>query len=184
MKQIFAAFLCTAALLASGPTRAGANDDGAAAAANAFYAAYEKAQPRGIPDAKAQVLLGPLLSASLNGALDRARKAGAAFQAKTRGMAPPLLQGDIFTSLFEGATAYTIGACTSDGLKLTRCKVNLTYSDPQNPPTHWTDIVALVREGDAWKIDDIVYGGNWDFASKGTLSQTLAQVVEDATGSP
>jgi hypothetical protein len=40
-------------------------------------------------------------------------------------------------------------------------------------PVEWTDTVRLVREDGAWRIDDVAYGGQWDFANTGTLRESL-----------
>lgn len=187
MKHFSVAALCAAALLMVASVHAGAadapaqmRDDGAAVAANGFYAAYEGARPMGVPDVKTQARFDPLLSRALHAALDRARKAEAAYKTQTGGQVPPLVEGDIFTSLYEGATAHAVDHCAAAGPKQMRCTAHLTYSDADNPPTHWTDTIMLVHEGGGWKVDDIAYGGSWDFARKGTLSDALTHAVAEA----
>jgi hypothetical protein len=53
---------------------------------------------------------------------------------------PPLLEGDLFTSPFEGADVFTLVAL--------RCKVELAYLDKDAPmpkPVQWTDEVFPLR---------------------------------------
>ena len=91
---------------------------------------------------------------------------------------PPLIEGDLFSSLFEGATAVSVGSCAADsGATRGRCVANLVYADPGSKPTNWNDTVLLVRTPDGWKVDDIVYGGGWAFGNKGRLTDTLKQAI-------
>jgi hypothetical protein len=34
----------------------------------------------------------------------------------------------------------------------------------------------MLREDGRWKLDDVEYGGSWDFASRGRLSDSLKQI--------
>jgi len=148
--------------------------------AAAFYAAYAKAHPSGVPNARQRVQLGQFLSQRLNGLLVDADRAEQRYAAATRQESPPLVEGDLFTSLFEGATAYNIGACTTEGDATASCSVALTSSMTGQPDTHWTDTVLLVREGRGWKIDDISYGGTWPFANKGRMSDVLNDAIAES----
>ena len=51
--------------------------------------------------------------------------------------------------------------------------MNLTYQDKGQKPVSWTDTIYLVNTPAGWRVDDIGYGGAWDFGNKGRLSQTL-----------
>ena len=65
---------------------------------------YGSFQPSdGIPDAGARARLQPSLSPALNKLLSDAAAAQARFSAKIKD-SPPLIEGDLFSSLFEGAT--------------------------------------------------------------------------------
>ena len=59
----------------------------------------------GLPDATQRATLRPLLSDDLTGALESAAAAERCASEQARGQEPPLIQGDIFSSLFEKATA-------------------------------------------------------------------------------
>jgi len=52
----------------------------------------------------------------------------------------------------------------------------MTYAGA-DPPVTWTDLVLVVREHGRFVIEDIVYGGNWDFANTGTLRSSLASAL-------
>jgi hypothetical protein len=170
MKRLLLAFLLTAS-----PALA---DDTAAmhAAADGFYGVYKGFHPSdGVPDAAGLAKYRPFLSDKLVTLLDQAGRAEAAFAAKNKD-APPLVEGDIFTSLFEGATAVTVGACSGNHAG-GQCTVTLSNAPPREKPVSWTDTVYLVDTPAGWRVDDIGYGGNWDFGNKGRLSQTLGEVL-------
>ncbi len=152
--------------------------DAMTAAANAFYAASAKASTSGgIPDAATRARLQPLLSSGLNRMLADAAAAEARFNAKNKN-SPPLIEGDIFSSLFEGPTAVKVGACRGDD-KIAHCGATLTHQDRGQKPVTWVDTLRLVNE-DGWKIDDIAYDANFAFGNTGTLSDMLKMTVHEA----
>jgi hypothetical protein len=150
-----------------------------------FYEAYSTFHPSdGIPDAKGLQKYEPYISP----ALDRLLKDGDAAEtdfAKANKDSPPMIEGDLFTSNFEGATRFTLGTCKREG-ESGHCGVGLTYvdsaSDPRGKPFSWTDTVYLVLTSQGWRVDDIGYGGTWPFGNKGRLSDTVKQAIADARG--
>jgi hypothetical protein len=148
---------------------------------NGFYRVYATFHPSdGIPDAKARARYEPFLSSGLDGLLIAADAAGAKFAAKNKD-SPPLMEGDLFTSNFEGASTWTVRDCSTSAGGA-RCRVDLTFdpADGKNKPVAWTDTVYLVRGGASWRVDDIGYGGNWAFGNKGRLTDTLKDAIRDA----
>jgi hypothetical protein len=153
----------------------------ATAAAEGSYAAYSSFHPSdGIPDAKTRAKLEPFISPSLDNLLIASETAERHFAAATKNMSPPLIEGDLFTSNFEGATALHVGACEIDA-KGAHCAVALGYrGGPEDAkPVNWTDTVYLLRMADGWKVDDIGYGATWDFGNKGRLKETLQGAIRD-----
>ena len=150
-----------------------------AAAANAFYAAYG-ALPHsgGIPDATARVRYAPLLSPRLNLLISQAAAAETRFQAKVKD-SPPLIEGDLFTSLFEGATSVKLGACSGDA-KAGRCSATLTHSELKQKPVSWNDTLLLVNTPAGWKVDDIAYNAGFQFGNTGLLTDTLKMAIAEA----
>jgi hypothetical protein len=148
------------------------------AAAAAFYRVYASLRPGGIPDAGGRARLQPVLSARLNGLVAAAAQADARFHARIA-VAPPLLEGDIFSSLFEGATAWTVSPCAGDA-RTARCSVSLTHAAPGAAPVTWKDTLYLVREGTGWRVDDIGYDAGFAFGNTGRLSGTLASAIRMA----
>jgi len=157
--------------------------DDPASAVNAFYAVYKDHHAQGgIPDATGRVRYTPVLSPRLNKQLTEAAAAQARLTAKVTNAVPPMLEGDIFSSLFEGATAWKVGACQGD-MKSVHCRVALSYlpSPSQNAkppkPANWSDTVLLVQTPQGWKVDDVIYDAGFAFGNTGRLSQMLQMVV-------
>ena len=176
--------LC-AAILGSAilPAQASDADDGARAV-RGFYAVYATFHPSdGIPDAKGRAKYAPFLSPTLEDLLKRGNEAELAF-ARANKDSPPLIEGDLFTSNFEGATSYKVGACKGDA-RSARCPVALTYDDsasnPKDKPLSWNDTVYLVGTPSGWRVDDIGYGASWDFGNKGRMSETVKGAIANAT---
>lgn len=182
MKAKFAMSL-SAALLASG---AGFADDAGdmAKTVNGFYAVYSTFHPSdGIPDAKDRAKYAPFLSLALDDLLKRGNEAEQAF-AKANKNSPPLIEGDLFTSNFEGATSIKVGTCKGDA-KAARCTVGLVYDDrtdnAKDKPITWNDTVVLLSTPGGWRVDDIAYGATWAFGNKGKLSDTVKSAIANAT---
>lgn len=155
-----------------------------AAAANAFYTVYGPLVGKGggIPDTAARLRYAPVLSPRLNTQFADAAAAQRRLTAKVKNAVPPLLEGDVFSSLFEGATGWTVGACQSDG-KTARCPVQLSHNMPVTlgrapaKPVQWRDTLVLTGGPGAWKVDDVIYDAGFAFGNTGRLSSMLAMVV-------
>ena len=164
--------------------RAYASDaDDMAAAANGFYTVYSTFHPSdGIPAEKARAQLAPYLSPALRQLLVDGDAAEQRYAQATKNMSPPLVEGDLFTSNFEGATAWHVGRCEA-GASGGRCTVALGYRDPtrEDPkPVNWADTIYLVHTSAGWRIDDIGYGSSAAFANKGRLTGVVKDALRDA----
>jgi hypothetical protein len=184
MKPVLSLLLLLALLL-GWPLSAFAADD-PAAAVNEFYAVYKDHHARGgIPDATERLRFSPVLSPRLNKQLAVAAAAQGRLTAKVKNAVPPMLEGDIFSSLFEGATSWKVGACQMDGkmadAKTARCPVALSYIPPPGPrapkPANWNDTVLLVNTPQGWKVDDVAYDAGFAFGNTGRLSGMLQMVI-------
>lgn len=174
-----------AAFFVSSETACMAGDsDDAAKTVNGFYAVYSTFHPSdGIPDAAGRAKYAPFLSPALEDLLKRGNEAEQAF-AKANKDSPPLIEGDLFTSNFEGATSFKMGACKADA-KIAHCAIGLVYDDrkdnPKVKPISWDDTVVLVSTPGGWRVDDIAYGATWAFGNKGKLSDTVKSAIANAT---
>ena len=177
MLRLFALCLASVTLAAA----AGIAADSPAKTAEGFYAAYSTFHPSdGIPDAAGRAKYAPFISAALDRLLADGNAAEMKFN-KANKNSPPLIEGDLFTSMFEGATSYKVGACKVSGAQAS-CAVDLVYDDKTDPPIRWTDTVTLTKTNVGWRVDDIGYGGSWEYANKGRLGATLRQVIADSGG--
>jgi hypothetical protein len=156
-----------------------AAETGPAATASGFLAIYGSFHPSdGIPDSGGRAKLAPYLSAGLNKMLADGAAAEARFAAKIKD-APPLIEGDLFTSMFEGATSWKLGACSIQG-SAARCPVAFTHVGTGRQPVAWTDTLILTNTPPGWRVSDIAYGGGFRFGNTGTLTDTLKLVLSQA----
>jgi hypothetical protein len=186
MKRLILAMIFAAApALAQSQAPVSAPAPDLAAAVNAFYAVYVPWRPQGgggIPDATARLRFQPVLSPRLNKQMADAARAQDRLTAKVKNAVPPILEGDIFSSLYEGATAWKVGACQQTA-QAARCPVSLTHTEPATAgqkaakPANWTDTVLLVQTPQGWKVDDVVYDAGFAFGNTGRLSKMLAMVI-------
>ena len=146
------------------------------AAAGGFYGVYKTLHVSGIPGDDDSARFAPFLSPALQALLKQAAAAEARF-VKANKDSPPLIEGDVFSSLFEGATAATVGKCSGDARK-GQCTAALARADGSNAAAQWNDTVYLVNTPAGWRIDDIGYGASWAFGNKGRLSETLRQAIQ------
>lgn len=145
-----------------------------AKAATSFYTTYKAVRPSGVPEAADRAKFAPFITPALETLLKKGEEAEIKY-AKANKDSPPMMEGDLFSSLFEGANAFSIGACSGDG-KTGKCAANLSYTDPSGKSA-WVDTVYLVKTASGWKVDDIGYGGTWDFGNKGRMTETLKHML-------
>ncbi len=170
--------LLAAIVLQSGNAVA-ATDANLQHATTAFYRVYLETRPSGVPNARARAKFTPVVSHTLAQLLERADAAERNYAKVTKKQVPPLVEGDLFTSLFEGAQAFGVEGCTHSAAATT-CVAGLRYTDASDKKTtRWTDKVYLVRNAGRWVVDDIEFGGNWQFMHKGRLKELLRKVIID-----
>ena len=140
-----------------------------------FYAATINGKVTGAPTAEQLTTLSPYLSDTLRSLLAAARKRSEAEAAKAPDEKPSFVEGDLFSSLFEGPNAVDVLPDSARGEQRV-ASVKMT-ANAASPPVSWVDRAVLVKQGDRYVIDDIEYGGTWDFASKGTLRSALVSGI-------
>jgi hypothetical protein len=137
----------------------------------------------GIPDPATRAKFAPFVSPALDKLFVDGEAAEARYAKATKNQSPPLVEGDLFTPNFEGATALKLGVCATDP-QGGHCAVTLSYDDHTDRPIVWTDTVVLTRTSAGWRVDDIAYGGNGDFGNKGRLTQTLKNAIANGNEFP
>jgi hypothetical protein len=138
-----------------------------------FYTYHLRNQDSGVPDDYRMDLYRPYLSQRLIALMERARRHRAQAIAARPDEKPPFVDGDLFSSLFEGPTGFAIGKpirLNDDNQRVPIVFSNVVRGEK---PVRWTDYAVMVHEETGWKLDDIEYGGQWAFAQQGRLSDAL-----------
>lgn len=145
-----------------------------------FYKTILTFKDGGVPSRKNINRLSPFISAAFRNSLLGARDAEDKNFQRTKGSEPPLVEGSLFYSLFEGADKYT--AIKSEPNKtLVSYLINLEYRDPygKHEIMKWQDRAILIKENNKWVVDDLELLGKWQFGAKGKLSEILKGVIKE-----
>lgn len=178
--------IASVAVLATGCKTPDAAPDGPAAAVDDARAAldgfldfYFRGYRTALPTESERAALAPKATAAFNAALEAAASAERCAYARHQGSEPPLLQGDLFSSLFEKATGVKSVAVARADADRVDYKVSFEYRMPgaAQPDVQWEDTVQLVRSGGAWLVDDVIHGGDWAFSSKGSVKSQLLAIA-------
>jgi len=112
--------------------------------AKQFYQKYLDLNVRGLPDEKELKSLSPYLSDDLRRLFEKAQLEQKRFIEKNPvDMKPPWVDGEMFTSLFEGAQSFKIAEVKTRGV-YTDVSVNLEYKE-NSETSRWTDTLVLVN---------------------------------------
>jgi hypothetical protein len=141
--------------------------DEAREAAAAFYRNYlalrQSGGPSGIPDEAQLAKLAPSITAELRGLLAAALREQARCAKQFPGDKPPWIEGDIFSSNFEGFTSFS--ASNSRPRNAGReVAIRFTYAE-RKYRVKWADTLVLRNEAGRWLVDDIFYRGHFAFTS-------------------
>lgn len=137
-----------------------------------FYTRISTDAASGLPSVESMSTLAPLMTSSLRTAIDKARARQEAFIAAHPGEKPPFAEGSLFTSLFEGPTGIESAATRLHG-DTASVAVGFVYAEQGTETFRWEDEMLLRCEQGRWRLDDVRYGGDWDFASNGQLKHAL-----------
>jgi hypothetical protein len=149
------------------------------ATVDSFLEFYFQEYGSGLPDGAERATLRPMLTEEFAEALDRAAAAQRCASERALGQEPPLVQGDIFSSLFEKATAVVrIAQGTAAPSRVTyRLDFEWREPDAQHAASTWSDEVVLELVDGRWLIDDFIHGGDWQFTTRGSVKQILLGVA-------
>ncbi|UOD51287.1 hypothetical protein [Orrella daihaiensis] len=145
-------------------------------AVKGFFEQVLNANVYGLPTDTALEQFKPWISPALFQRFEQAQVQQTLDLARHQGTEPPMLQGSPFVSLFEGATG--VVAVTPAQAPDTWA-VSLVYRANAGQSTttvQWTDTVALTQQDGRWVVNDVIFGGQWDFAKRGRLSELLDSV--------
>jgi hypothetical protein len=146
--------------------------DSPGSAAKTFFDAYVKDRVSGLPSEEQMKTFAPLLTSEIVALIGAARAEQAEFRKKNPDEKPPWIEGALFSSLFEGATAYRLGDPLVAGDKAS-LPVYWEYTEG-GKTSRWIDVVTLVRSGETWKVADIFFCAPWEFRPGPTLRAVLS----------
>jgi hypothetical protein len=140
-------------------------------AAEGFYRAYLKLNPRGLPSEEEMKTFGPMFSKELVEAISAARREQQKFVREHPDEKPPWCEGNLFASLYEGVSSFSLGAPALNDDKAS-FPVYLTYREGDHE-VRWIDVIVLQRTGKEWRIWDIFLNAPWQFRSGPSLRAVL-----------
>ena len=136
----------------------------AAAAVDAFFAGYRGNFREADPDHLSASLAEALRFVAQGEKESAARVKASEFPSDK----PQILEGEVFSGLYEGFTGYEVG---DERLVDGQAMVEVRFRN-EHYNVDWTDEIVLIEE-DGWKIDDVRYSGK----KAGLLS--LREVLQD-----
>lgn len=140
-------------------------------AASTFYTSMRDLHIEGLPQGGAWRSLLPRLTPELAAAFQEARRQQKVFLKMNPGDKAPWIEGDLFSSLFEGPQAFVIRPAKVSG-PVAEVPVELTFTD-RGHTQRWTDTLILHQTPRGWLLQDVRYGGKWPFAPSGSLLEVL-----------
>lgn len=139
-----------------------------------FYTMKEATGMSGAPSPKELAALRPFITDSLAMMLAKADSVRSADKKRAPDEKPAFVEGDLFSSLFEGPTAFVVKPAT-DTTSPVRILVEFANTS-QKPAVKWTDTLIVQKQAGKWLVHDVRYGGTWPFGNKGGLLSQLAPV--------
>jgi hypothetical protein len=136
-----------------------------------FYEMRLKLGKTGLPDAGEMKAYSAFLCPDLAHMMDAARARQSAWIAANPEEKPPLIEGDLFSSLFEGPDSVSAAGTNATDTGA-RVSLAMRAGDGENAP-RWKDDLLLERHDGVWCVADVEYHGDWAFANKGRLSEML-----------
>jgi hypothetical protein len=141
--------------------------DEAKDAAISFYRSYSSLRETGglsgIPNEPQLARLAPLLTSALRDLFAAALREQKRCAKQFPGDKPPWIEGDIFSSNFEGFTSFS-AASSKPGKQGREVAVRFTYADGKQR-VNWIDTLFLRNVAGWWLVDDIFYRGHFAFTS-------------------
>lgn len=158
------AIVFAAALLACPPASAA---DAAQAAAASFYRTYAALRAgggmTGVPDQAHLAKLAPFLTPELRRLLAAARAEQVRCGKRFPGEKPPWIDGDLFSSNFEGFTSFQAEASKA-GIDAREVTVRFRYA-AGTAKVDWADELVLRNATGRWRVDDVFYRAKFAFTS-------------------
>ena len=147
-----------------------------------FIDFYFNEYARGLPGESDLADLASFVTPELVDLFAAALRGDECYAQKNNYDGPPAVEGDLFSSLFEGGTSATyrlIGQTTNAAT----FEIEWTNDSPIDPtPFVWRDRVFVVETAGGWLISDFAHLGTWEFMMSGSVSQILRAVAQECDG--
>lgn len=138
-----------------------------------FYTMRDAVGVQGAPTEKELAALRPFIADTLANGLAFADSLRTADRLRAPDEKPAFVEGDLFSSVFEGYTSFRVMPALPGDAPFV---VPIEFADERARPTvRWTDTAVVVVERGRLVVQDIRYGGTWDFANKGTLLEQFTR---------
>ena len=136
-----------------------------------FYDKILGISKSGLPDEKELVMILPFFMAEYKTLFEEAKKIQLEIKKNHPDEKPPWIEGNIFSSLFEGPDHYSIKKIK---IKNEEARVSLELENRQSGEIiRWTDVILLKNVGSQWLISDILFKGSFEFKTGQSLSEVL-----------
>jgi hypothetical protein len=140
-----------------------------------FYAKRIDLKIAGAPTPDELQAVAPYLTPELHRLLEEAGALREREAAATPDEKPPFADGDLFSSLFEGPTAFRV---VDDQERDDTHRIAVRFTSRQKSDSvSWQDTVIVVPDDGEYAIADVEYGGKWKFATQGTLKSNLERAL-------
>lgn len=144
---------------------------GPGAVAMDFLAMHQRFGNSGLPDRSSMNAYAAFLCPGVSEAIRDAQVRQEQFKASHPDEKPPLVEGDLFSSLFEGPETFAVTDTRIEGGK---AQVDLAMTHGEGAgTTRWTDTLLFDLDDGIWCLSDVEYHGKWPFANKGSLGNSL-----------
>jgi hypothetical protein len=132
-----------------------------------FYTMRDAIGVQGAPSPKELAALRPFIADTLARGLAFADSVRESDTRRAPDEKPAFVEGDLFSSVFEGATSFRVMPALSASAPYV---VPVEFADERaKPVVRWVDTAIVIVERGRMVVQDVRYGGTWDFANKGRL---------------
>lgn len=144
---------------------------GPVAVAMDFLVMHQRLGDSGLPSRGDMAAYDAFLCPDLAQAIRAAQARQETARAEHPNEKPPYVDGDFFSSLFEGPERFEVRDSQVDG-DTARVEVAMRHGEGE-AATRWTDTLVMRLDDGIWCLADVEYGGDWPLANKGRLGAAL-----------
>jgi hypothetical protein len=138
-----------------------------------FYRTYLSLRVGGLPNKRQLAALKPFLDPSITRLIQAAQRVRETAIKEHPDEKPPWDDGDLFSSLFEGARSFEVQRGKIKGERA-EVPVRLRYASEGEKPVEWSDVIVLRHAEGKWLVSDILMKGKWEFKTGNSLRGILS----------